>query len=431
MLITEQKTPLEGVLLEIASEITTESSLISKLQESFTFKEPKKLLEIGGSFDENLKKLGDSKPMFITAKINSGFSRFLTLESVLKQKVEEPNRFWPKEVIWSMAEQIRKRQIPGYNGHDAAMDMSTIPADIPIIWLTAIKAVDKATEQGVTLVRGYVLPTSKMRDYLNAGVVDSFSVFTLADGEWKESEDGKSAIFEVSKAAILSFDPVRKGTEGILGTKILTTESANAVDPELLKLIASLNLTQLEQANPALLHQIQEAAKVGNNNRQTTSNDEFERLVTKHQQTLIEMADHAVNSALVRKLCETFKVENGIKLVEYLTGKKELWETSLITFAEAEVAKTKYKTIRENVLKSTKAKIASGELTSPKAITESITSEITSLTALITEMAKKDGIGINSGNVTTRTKNEFLSESVSDFDRKDEEIDEEEDADNG
>lgn len=172
-------------------------------------------------------------PFFITASIRGGFSRYLTLESIKSGIVDKPNRFWPNEVIWDFAEQINTRQPVGYMGHDAIFNMHELPKEIPIIWLSAAKGVDLKTNTAITLAKGYVYANSNLRQHFLTGAVDSFSVFTVGDGEWKEEADG-SEVLHMTEAQLLSFDPVRKGTEGILGTKVVSIEkeAASLTDEE-------------------------------------------------------------------------------------------------------------------------------------------------------------------------------------------------------
>lgn len=185
---------------------------------------------------------GDSDPKFATVVIESGWSK--------------SKRLWGSEIFDSVAEQINSggEPIVGYLGHitpDA--DPYAFP-EIQFQWLKA--RVQKAGDKAKIAVKGYVLPGTKGREYLERRLVRTFS--------WagKAAQIPYDQGVKVTQFQIKSIDLARPRSAGmsarLVGALTSEMEQEEKVKPEE---IAALQENELRAHNPALATAIETSAK--------------------------------------------------------------------------------------------------------------------------------------------------------------------------
>lgn len=185
-------------------------------------------------------KKRDENPQFITVAIESGWSR--------------SKRHWTPAMLKSIANQINKKKPVGYKGHMKPEQIATHFPDPQTVWLgaTTVTQGDKT----VLWVKGYNLPNSDIRNYIENEAVDSVSVF--GESKMKAVQGG----YEVIDFNLESIDWSRKGQSGMSAkvmavTSEMETKGGNTVEP---KDISALSEEELRTHAPLLVKEIERKA---------------------------------------------------------------------------------------------------------------------------------------------------------------------------
>src|SRR5262245_6371764 len=185
----------------------------------------------------------DDDPKFVTFLIESGWS---------KQK-----RYWGPTVFESIQEQVNNAADPivGYLGHIPPDQDGYAFPDIQLQWLKSKLQV--SSDKVKMLVKAYVLPQTKGRDYLKRGLVRSVS--WRGNCLLKPIQGG----VEVKDFKLESIDLSRPGKAGMQAALIggLTSEveeGRNDVKPDEIK---ALQENELRAHNPELVLTIESTAK--------------------------------------------------------------------------------------------------------------------------------------------------------------------------
>lgn len=263
------------------------SETVKDFSERYKFIDSPKFLNIPPQRNlafEAIEKDGQ-QPMYVVWQIPEGYSRYLTQDSIArpdgKPKTENRNRWWPKEVIHSFAEQINERKPVGYMGHADFFTMSQLPDNVPVIWERAVRAIRKEDNKAVTLVRGYIYDFGMNRAYIKTQAINSASVFTVGRIEDDSTDKGTkdNPVLHVKEAQLISFDLVRKYNHGLPGTRLVADmeqpvadkatqsnvkESKSMLTPEQREAIANCTLEQLSELNPNLVAQLESVTHADN-----------------------------------------------------------------------------------------------------------------------------------------------------------------------
>lgn len=324
------------------------NTVVKALAEKYTFNERPNKLNISEErhkMYESIEREGQ-KPMYVIFEMPSGHSRRLSEDTVNRNdkdpKKPDRHRFWPEQVMWSFAEQIRKRNPVGYMGHATMFDFSTIPENIPVQWETAVKATRKSDKRGVTLARGYIYDNGMNRAHIRTGAINSASVFAIGNSKIDDSDE-TNPVVRIESAALISFDLVRKNTHGLPGTRMvagmeITSKESAMFTAEQIALIAGLTAEQLKEHNPALYHKLMELAAAGN----ATGNPELIEQVSRLQTENVELR---FNSECARKASEVLgcKVQD---LPASVQAVREAQTDRVETAIEACVGKLKSEKVR-------------------------------------------------------------------------------------
>jgi hypothetical protein len=182
---------------------------------------------------------GDDDPLFATFVIQSGWSK--------------SKRYWPPEVLASISEQINNSGEPvvGYMGHIKPEDDSFTFPDIHFQWLKSV--IQPSSDKTKMLVKAYVLPGTKAREYLKRKLVRTVSV--RGDANLKRIQGGVA----VSEFDLESIDLSRPRKAGMKTQLVaLTSEMEDStVKPEE---IAALQENELRAHNSALVTEIESKA---------------------------------------------------------------------------------------------------------------------------------------------------------------------------
>jgi len=183
---------------------------------------------------------GDENPLFATFVIESGWSK--------------TKRYWTPEVLDSIREQVNGASEPvvGYMGHIKPEDDSFSFPEIQLQWVKA--GLQTSSDRTKLLVKGYVLPGTKARDYLARKLVRTISVSGKALLE--RIQGGVS----VKDFDLQSIDLSRPGRAGMKTALVsLTSEmESGEVKPEE---IAALTENELRAHNPTLVKTIEDTVK--------------------------------------------------------------------------------------------------------------------------------------------------------------------------
>lgn len=196
--------------------------------------------------EEEIKAVAqdDADPKFATFLIESGWSR---------QK-----NYWGPEVFDSVQEQINKASEPivGYLGHIKPDDDGFAFPDIQLQWLKSKLQV--SSDRVKMLVKAYVLPETRGRDYLKRGLVRTISWRGEAV---KKPIKGGVAISDFRLESIDLSRPRKAGMNAQL-VGALTSEMDEGrqdnVKPDEIK---AMTLNELRAHNPELVSEIESEAK--------------------------------------------------------------------------------------------------------------------------------------------------------------------------
>ena len=246
--------------------ISEKAEVSEEALEKYELLESASKLNVPADFKKKVAKTGDTEAMYVVWEMPSGYSRMLSEEAVKGDKApskKNRNRFWSEDIMWGFAEQIRKRRPVGYNGHANFLEFGSVPDQIPVIWVAAVKARRKSDKRGVTLARAYVYPHGNTRDYITTDAIDSASVYTVGKGEYGTTEDSKNEddkVWVVLSAELVSFDLVRKGLHGVPKTKLVAKEAISVNDKDItaehIALLQDMNVENLTKLRPDLVEAI-------------------------------------------------------------------------------------------------------------------------------------------------------------------------------
>lgn len=185
-------------------------------------------------------KARDENPQFVTVAIESGMSR--------------SKRRWTGAILKSIADQVNKKKPVGYKGHMTAEEVATRFPEPQTVWLgaTTVTQGDKT----VLWVKGYNLPTSPVRGWLENEAVNSVSVF--GESKMKPIQGG----YEVVDFNLESIDWSRKGQSGMTAkvmavTSEMESKGGNTVEP---KDITALSEDEIRTHAPLLVKEIERKA---------------------------------------------------------------------------------------------------------------------------------------------------------------------------
>jgi hypothetical protein len=124
-------------------------------------------------------KAKDENPMFITAEVESGWSR--------------SKRNWHPEHVQAVVDAVNRNHMGGVLGHPLLRDAKAHEADFPepqVLWFKA--ASSQIGGKLVAKFKGYVLKSAKAREYLDLGLIDGVSIF--GDTKMKPVQGGYDVI---------------------------------------------------------------------------------------------------------------------------------------------------------------------------------------------------------------------------------------------
>ena len=183
---------------------------------------------------------GDDDPLFATFVIESGWSR--------------NKRYWPPERLDTIREQINGSADPvvGYMGHIKPEDDGFSFPDIQLQWLKA--SLQPSTDKVKLLVKGYVLPGTKAREYLTRRLIRTISV---SGNAILQPIKGGVSVKEFDLESIDLSRPRRAGMKTSLVALTSEMESGEVKPEE----IAALQQNELRAHNPTLVKEIEDEAK--------------------------------------------------------------------------------------------------------------------------------------------------------------------------
>lgn len=242
----------------------------------------------------------DEDPRFVTVEIEScstGFSK--------------SKRRWPKHIIEKVSKRVNLLKPVGNLGHLDEKQYDTHFPEPQVVWLGST-----TTPRGseiVMHVKGYLLPGSKARTYLENDAIDAVSLF--GDSTLRPTRGG----YEVVDFELESIDFTRKGRNGMKSRVVSVTgeqasRGGNTVEP---KDIAALDESELRTHAPLLVKEI-------------------ERLATEPIQTKIGEMTTAAEAAKpeldilgeIRKLLKLSEGENPVEKLQALLAKIDEVATS-------------------------------------------------------------------------------------------------------
>lgn len=235
---------------------------------------PEKVQEIAGDDDD---------PQFATFIIDGGWSK--------------SRRYWGPVILDKIAEQVNSSgDVVGYQGH---ISPDRDPYDFPDIQMRWARAkMQTGGDKVKLLVKAYLLPGSKARDYVQRGL--KFPVSIRGDMEARPTRGG----LEVTEFDLESIDmarPRKAGMGGRLATVTSEMEGGKDVDG---KEIAALSYDELKTHNPLLVEKIENDAKAPLNEKVS----EMETANTEAQE----------NATLMTKIREALGIDAEADVLEIL-----------------------------------------------------------------------------------------------------------------
>lgn len=160
---------------------------------------------------------------------------------------------WPGSIIRSIAEQVNKKKPVGYLGHIPENEDKTAFPPVQAVWLGAV--VREIGSKTVARIKGYLMPNSNARDYVELEAVDGVSV--RGDATMSRKKGGG---WVVKNFSLESIDFARKGRAGMPTRLVAVTsemEGGNRVEP---KDIAAIDEDELRSHAPLLVKEIERKA---------------------------------------------------------------------------------------------------------------------------------------------------------------------------
>lgn len=184
----------------------------------------------------------DPDPKFQTFIIESGWSR--------------SKRYYGPQVMESISEQVNNSADPvvGYKGH---ISPDRAPYDFPDIQFRWIKSKMQVSGEKVKLlVKAYLLPGTKAREYAERGIKVPISI--RGDAEQRPIKGG----VEVRNFDLESIDMARPRKAGMGGRPVALTSEMEGGSTEVdSKEIAALSYDELKTHNPLLVEKIESDAR--------------------------------------------------------------------------------------------------------------------------------------------------------------------------
>lgn len=334
------------------------------------------------------------EPLYVVWEMPSGYSRFVSKDAFDRPdaipKKESRHRFWPGEVIHSLAEQINKRRPVGYLGHANFFSMSQLPTNIPVQWERAVRAKRKRDGREVNLVRGYIYDNEMNRAHIKTGAIDSASVHTVGEHEMDTTDKGteENPVVHVKSAALISFDLVRKHHHGIPGTKMvanITHKEQSVRTPEERAAIASATVEELRQLNPDAIAALE--------NAQPTDAALVEQLRSNHRTAVQDALKNERFAGFVAQIAESFqcKPEETLTKVEEL---KALYDAAIDEAIDVHCSTIKSEALRGNI----KKRLTDRAFKVMKDVKTAFDQEISAMHDMSKLLAEEHKLGAVSGN---------------------------------
>jgi hypothetical protein len=299
---------------------------------------------------------GDDDPRFATIVIESGWSK--------------SRRLWPPEIFENVAEQINNdadEPIVGYVGHITPDDDPYAFPDINFRWLRA--RVTRSGDKAKLAVKGYVLPGTKGREYLQKRLARTFS--------WagRAAEIPYERGVKVNQFQIKSIDLARPRSAGMSARLVgaLTSEmeeGGNSVKPEE---IAALQENELRAHNAGLVTAIEENARKPLETKVTEMEKETKKVepvlsLLPQLRSLLGLKDDADEISVVQSTIDKLKAE-GKSLRENILDK--VLEKRLKGGSEADRALVRRVLVGE--MESRDVKLTGNSEDDMKAVSEMVT----------------------------------------------------------
>jgi hypothetical protein len=232
---------------------------------------------------------------------------------------------WPGSVIRSIVEQVNKNKPVGYQGHIPENEDSTAFPPVQAVWLGAVEK--NLGSKMVARIKGYLMPNSSMRDYVDLEAVDGVSVRGIATMVRK-----KEGGLRVKEFILKSIDFARKGESGmptriVAVTSEMKSKGGTSVEP---KDIAAIDESDLRHYNELLVERIERKAtqeiqvKVSEMEGQLANLEDFRAKVTEQEGTIAAMTPKAT---AFDEICGKLGVGEGenpvdsiVKLMDQVEG---------------------------------------------------------------------------------------------------------------
>lgn len=200
-------------------------------------------------FQNRLRVMGDTDPMFASILLKEGYPRYLSASDNPINDESDSVHFWPIEVIRDIIPQLAAKQgIPGYFGHFE--DMRVLPPTAAV-YFSAVEVQNPQTQERGVILNSYIPNNPDVRGAIRLGMVNN-SLVAVADFELGNVKDQLKMV--ALRANYLSVDFVRKGVEAIRGTGVLAYNGATNMEltQETIALLNSQNPEELIQKVPIL-----------------------------------------------------------------------------------------------------------------------------------------------------------------------------------
>lgn len=343
-------------------------------------------------------------PYYVVWEMPSGYSRFLSQDAIERPdatpKKENRHRYWPGEVIHSLAEQINKRRPVGYLGHADFFSMSQLPENIPVQWERAVRAKRKSDGVDVTLARGYVYDNGMNRVHLKTGAIDSASVFTVGTNELDTTDKGTEdhPVVHVKSAALISFDFVRKHNHGIPRTKMvqdLPHKEQSVRTAEERAAIASASVEEIRSLNPDAVAALETAQP---------NNAALEEARAYHRTAVSEALANSRAAATVAQLAERLGCEAN-DLFAQVEGLFVFQQSAISEAITVHVSTLKGEALRETI----RTRLTERKFAKPSDVKTAFDAEISAMHDISKQMASENSIGAVSGNDVTPSGENLVS----------------------
>lgn len=233
-------------------------------------------------------KAEDENPVFVTAEVESGWSR--------------SKRLWKPAHLKKVVDRVNSQHMGGVLGHPL-LDQKQYDSAFPkpqVLWVAA--NLKEAGDKAVARFKGYVLKSAEAREYLKLGLIDGVSIF--GDTRMRPISGG----YEVIDFDPESIDFARKGRSGMKSRVVAlageqVTRGGNEVEP---KEIAALSEDELRTHAPLLVKEIERKA--------------VEPVETKIGEQATVVAELQPQADMLAQIKELLKVADGENPVEKLTN---------------------------------------------------------------------------------------------------------------